>query len=80
MEYIYRYYKNIVIPIISQNDNGDISLGTGFKLSGGIVTAKHCIEDPKHIFIEGYSIEDLKKAEIFISETHPDIYILHLLI
>ena len=73
MEYIYRYYKNIVIPIISQNDEGDISLGTGFKLFGGIVTAKHCIEDPKHIFIEGYSIEDLKNSEVFVSRKYSDI-------
>lgn len=71
-EYIYNLYKNIVIPLIWEKENGDYSVGTGFKLFGGIVTAKHCITDPKHLSINGYTTDELKNSKIYCSE-NPDL-------
>ena len=66
--YIYNLYKDIVIPLVWEKENGDYSLGTGFKLCGGIVTAKHCIEDPQTLAIKGYSVDELSQSKIYVSE------------
>lgn len=73
MECIYNYYKDIVVPIVTYDENDDQHLGTGFKFLGGIVTAKHCIEDSKHIAIEGYSAQELFDRDICVSEKYPDL-------
>lgn len=66
--YIYNLYKEIVIPLVWEKGNGDYSVGTGFKLFGGIVTAKHCITDPKSLAIKGYSVDELTQSQIYISD------------
>lgn len=73
MEYIYDYYKDIVVPIVTYDENNDQHLGTGFKFLGGIVTAKHCVEDSKNIAIEGYPAQELSDKDICISEKYPDL-------
>ena len=69
-EYIYNIYKenNIVIPIVTKNEKGDISVGSAFRAFGGIVTAKHCIIDGNNLSIKGYSKEDLESFEILFHE------------
>lgn len=67
-EYIYNLYKETVIPLVWEKENGDYSVGTGFKLFGGIVTAKHCITDPKHLSINGYTMDELRDSKIYCSE------------
>jgi serine protease Do len=66
--YIYRVYRQIVVPIVYEYINGDLSIGTGFKLYNGIVTAKHCLEGAKSISIKSYSKEELTNKSIFISK------------
>ena len=66
-EYIYDLYKDIVVPIITQNAKGDYSVGTGFWLFGGIVTAKHCLSDVEYLSIRGVSAKELSESKIFIS-------------
>lgn len=66
-EYIYNLYKDIVVPLVWEKKNGDYSAGTGFKLFGGIVTAKHCITDPKNLSIKGFSAEELSNSKVYIS-------------
>ena len=39
-KYIYSVYKETVLPIVFEKDNGDYTIGTGFKIWGGIATAK----------------------------------------
>ena len=70
-EYIYRSYKEIVVPLVWQKGD-DFSAGTGFKLFGGIVTARHCIDDPTHLSIKGFTAEELQKSKIYIS-SNPDL-------
>ena len=67
-EYIYCFYKELVIPLVWEKENGDYSAGTGFKFYGGIVTARHCIEDPKHLSIKGFSAAELRKSQILVSD------------
>ena len=67
-EYIYRTYKNSVIPLVWPKGDGTCAVATGFKFEGGIVTAKHCIEDVNNLQIKGYTAEELKKAKIYISD------------
>lgn len=67
-EYIYDQYNKIVVPLIWEKENGDYSVGTGFKLYGGIVTAKHCVVDPKNLSIRGYSVEELEQSNIYVSD------------
>lgn len=67
-EYIYNLYKDIVVPLVWEKENGDPSLGTGFKIWGGIATARHCIEDPKTLSIKGYSVEELVNSKIYVSD------------
>lgn len=67
-EYIYDLYKDIVVPIITQNAKGDYSVGTGFWLFGGIVTAKHCLSDVEYLSIRGVSAKELSESKIFISD------------
>lgn len=69
-DYIYNLYKEIVIPLIWEKENGDYSVGTGFKLYGGIVTAKHCITDATNLQIKGFSAAELQQSKIYIS-TNP---------
>lgn len=66
--YIYNLYKEVVVPIVWEKENGDYSLGTGFKLYGGIVTAKHCITDPKRLAIKGFSVDELTQSKIYVSD------------
>lgn len=70
--YIYNLYKEVVVPLVWEKENGDYSLGTGFKLCGGIVTAKHCITDPKNLAIKGFSADELTQSKIYISD-NPDL-------
>ena len=65
-EYIYYFYKELVIPLVWEKGNGDYSAGTGFKFCGGIVTARHCIEDPKHLSIKGFSAAELRESQILV--------------
>ena len=67
-EYIYDFYKELVIPLVWEKCNGDYSAGSGFKFCGGIVTARHCIEDPMHLSIKGFSAAELGKSKIYISD------------
>lgn len=67
-EYVYKMYKNIVVPLVWERDNGDYSMGTGFKFLDGIVTAKHCITDAKNLQIKGYRAEELKDVSVYISD------------
>ncbi len=65
-EYIYYFYKELVIPLVWEKGNGDYSAGTGFKFYGGIVTARHCIEDPKHLSIKGFPAAELRESQILV--------------
>lgn len=67
-EYIYRYYKNIVLPLVWKKENGDYSVGSGFMIYGGIATAKHCITDSQNLSVKGFSKEELEESKIYISE------------
>ena len=62
-EYVYNIYKSIVVPLVWKKKDGQYSAGTGFKMFGGIVTAKHCITDPQTLSIKGYSADELKKVK-----------------
>lgn len=65
--YIYDLYKDKVVPIVTKKTNGDYSVGTGFWLYGGIVTAKHCLSDVENLSIKGVSAKELNESRIFIS-------------
>lgn len=67
-KYVYNYYKDYVLPIIHVDKNEDLSIGSSFLYRGGILTAKHCIEDAKKISIKGIDSEQLKEAKFFIHE------------
>lgn len=67
-DYIYRMYKDIVVPLVWERENGDYAAGTGFCYMNGIVTAKHCVEDVTNLQIKGYKGEELKGKPIYISE------------
>lgn len=71
-DYIYRIYKDAVIPIVYKSNQGDYSIGTGFKIHGGIATAKHCLEGASCISIKGYKKEELNSKKIYISQ-NPEI-------
>lgn len=65
-EYIYEIYKDIVVPLVWEKDNGDYSMATGFKFRGGIVTARHCIEDVNNLKIKGFTTEELSSSKIYV--------------
>ena len=65
-EYIYDLYKDKVVPIVTKKTNGDYSVGTGFWLYGGIVTAKHCLSDVENLSIKGVSAKELRESRIFV--------------
>lgn len=67
-EYIYRTYKESVVPLVWEKPNGDYSAGTGFAYLDGIVTAKHCVTDVTNLKIKGYTANELKDAKIYISD------------
>lgn len=67
-EYIYNMYRSIVIPIVWDWGNGNYAMGTGFKFSNGIVTAKHCITDVKNLQIKGYMASELEGKPIYVSD------------
>ncbi len=67
-EYIYNTYKNLVIPVVCDQGNGDYAMGTGFKFANGIVTAKHCVTDVKNLQIKGYRASELEGKPIYISD------------
>lgn len=67
-EYIYQMYKNSVVPLVWEKSNGDYAAGTGFQYMGGIVTAKHCVEDVSNLQIKGYKASELAEAKIYISD------------
>lgn len=67
-EYIYNFYKEMVVPLVWKKNEKDYSAGTGFKLFGGIVTAKHCITCPKNLSIKGYSANELRNSKIYVSD------------
>lgn len=64
--YIYNSYKDHVLPVIVKDKKGDIEMGTCFRFSTGILTAKHCLE-AEEVFIKGYTAQELKKYATFIS-------------
>ncbi len=66
-EYVYNTYKDWVIPLIGAEDN-QTTVGTGFRYSTGIVTAKHCVSDVDQLSIKGYTAEQLKKAVVYVSD------------
>lgn len=70
-EYIYKVYKNIVLPIVAHK-GGIPHLGSCFKYATGIITARHCLTDGDNIAIKGYSAERLNSAQIYVSE-NPNI-------
>ena len=63
-EYIYDTFKNIVIPLVWEKDDGQFSIGSGFQFRNGIVTARHCIKDPRNLSIKGYTADELNRARI----------------
>lgn len=67
-EYIYENYRENVLPLVCEIENGDSTLGTGFKYANGIVTAKHCITDVKNLRIKGYMAEELEGKPVYISD------------
>ena len=68
---IYASYKDYVLPVIVKMDNDDIEMGTCFRFSTGILTAKHCLE-AKEVAIKGYTAEQLKRGSVLISND-PDL-------
>lgn len=70
-EYIYKYYRDKVIPIIACKD-GEKSMGTTFKFSNGLVTARHCITDHDSYAIQGYDAGLLNSSKIYVSK-NPNI-------
>lgn len=69
------HYSKLVVPIVYENQNGDFSIGTGFRFNHALVTAKHCIEGAKSISIKGFYAEQLKNALVTTS-TNPEVDIL----
>ena len=67
-DYIYRMYRDLVVPFVWEKENGDYAAGTGFKFLNGIVTAKHCIIDVKNLQIKGYEASKLEGKPVYISE------------
>lgn len=67
-EYVYRLYKNLVIPLIWETADNDYYMGTGFLVEDGIVTAKHCIQDAKNLKIKGFMADELNDCNIYISD------------
>lgn len=65
--YIYASFKNDVLPVIVKDKKGDVTMGTCFRFSTGILTAKHCLEAAE-VSIEGYTAEQLQKYATFISK------------
>jgi len=65
--YIYASYRNDVLPVIVKDKKGDVTMGTCFRFSTGILTAKHCLEAAE-VSIEGYTAEQLQKYATFISK------------
>ena len=65
--YIYASFKSDVLPVIVKDKNGDIEMGTCFRYSTGILTAKHCLEAAE-VSIEGYTTAQLQKYDTFISK------------
>lgn len=66
-EYIYQFYSDKVLPIVASK-NGDSAMGTVFKFHFGLVTARHCIEKYDTYSIKGYSAEQLKSSQIYVSK------------
>lgn len=65
-EYIYRHYKDKVLPIVAEKD-GNKSMGTVFRCLDGLVTARHCIEDHDSYMIRGYTAHQLQSSPIYVS-------------
>lgn len=65
-KYIYEHCKQSVLPVLHTNKSNDISIGTCFLYRGGILTAKHCIENAQKIAIAGFTAYDLKEAKYYI--------------
>lgn len=76
-EYIYRAYMPRTIPIIAQTENGQ-SMGSCFRIYGGIATARHCLTDGHPIAIRGYSKEQLSRFPVYVSE-NPGIDVAYIL-
>ena len=66
-EYIYRHYRDKVLPIVAEK-SGDKSMGTVFRCLNGLVTARHCIEGHDSYMIKGYTAQQLQTAPIFVSK------------
>ena len=75
-EYIYRAYKDIVLPIIAYKD-GVPHMGSCFKCNKGIMTARHCLTDGETISIRGYTAEQLNRAVVYVSK-NPNVDIAYI--
>lgn len=65
-DYVYRHYKDKVIPIVLKTKD-DVSIGTCFKFNSGLVTAKHCLEKADQLSIKGYTPDQLNGKKIYTS-------------
>lgn len=76
--YVYKFYQNKVIPIVSYKTNGEPMMGTAFKFHQGLLTARHCLTDGTQIAIKGYSAEMLNKTIVLTSQNpYLDIAYIH---
>lgn len=67
-EYIYKYYAELVVPIINTNKDGDSQNGTCIIINNAIITARHCLEKAESISIKGISGEELNNSKIYVSK------------
>lgn len=58
-----------MVPLVWEKDDGKISVGSGFSFRNGIVTARHCILDPKSLSIKGYTAEELNHSKVIFHKT-----------
>lgn len=66
-DYIYRYYKDRVLPIVAYRKDDTQSMGSSFVFHRGIVTARHCLEDGIEFAIKGYTQEVLENSKVYVS-------------
>ena len=64
-KYIYDYYQKYVLPILHIDKENDMSIGSSILFKGGILTAKHCIENAEKIAIQTINPEHLKNAKYY---------------
>lgn len=67
LDYVYELYKNIVVPLVWEKEDGLYAAATGFRFLNGIVTAKHCLTDVKNLKIKGFTAAQLQGKPIYVS-------------